>query len=146
MAEPRWFFTCSTCQRRYGWTGAASDDPGCPRCGKEQQAADKSIKPAAASLPKSPSKPATKQRKSATVRVSAAELNDEADDAISLCREILDEIIPDMPDSAKAQDFAASIEEKVNDICSTIEERGMATTKQVDALRNMRSGLLKWIH
>lgn len=64
------------------------------------------------------------------------------DEALSLAEEI-NNTADDVPE--RGQEFAESVRGRANDIAETVEEKGFATEKQIDALRNMLSGLERWI-
>jgi hypothetical protein len=65
------------------------------------------------------------------------------EDAIAIAEEIIElsesEELPE-----RAIEFAESVAGRARDILATIEERGEATTNQLTALENMRTGLQKW--
>ena len=61
--------------------------------------------------------------------------------AIELCKELTAELA-DLPE--RAEDFAASVEEKVLSIQEWIEENKHVTPKQLEALNNMQFGVRKW--
>lgn len=66
----------------------------------------------------------------------------DAEEAIALCDEIL-ELLPQLPE--RAEDFRASVEEKVTGIRATVEEREDVTEAQATALGNMRAGVERWL-
>jgi hypothetical protein len=63
------------------------------------------------------------------------------EDAIELCKELLAELA-DLP--VRAENFVASVEEKILSIMEWIEENEHVTDKQLQAIRNMMSGAIKW--
>jgi hypothetical protein len=66
----------------------------------------------------------------------------EPNDALELCSEILG-LLDDLPD--RAEDFAASVEEKVQSMQEWIEEHGDCTANMGTALENMHAGVLRWL-
>jgi hypothetical protein len=62
--------------------------------------------------------------------------------AVELCKELTAELA-DLPE--RAENFAASVEEKVLSIQEWIEENKHVTTKQLEALQNMQSGVSRWL-
>ena len=65
-------------------------------------------------------------------------------EAIELCDEILETLLPDLPD--QASDFAVSVEDKVTDMRDWILERDHVTDRQADALLNMKFGCERWLN
>jgi hypothetical protein len=63
------------------------------------------------------------------------------EEALELCKELLAELA-DLPE--RAEDFVASVEEKVLSIMGWIEENEHVTPKQIKALENMLAGTTKW--
>ena len=66
----------------------------------------------------------------------------EADEAISLCDEILKKI-DELPE--RAEDFGDSVKTKVEDMQIWIEEHNTVTAAQAKALENMNAGVYKWL-
>lgn len=64
------------------------------------------------------------------------------EEAKELCEEILAELA-DLPE--RAEDFSAGVEERVLSIMEWIEENEHVTEKQIQALKNMREGIDKWL-
>lgn len=62
--------------------------------------------------------------------------------ALELCKELIAELA-DLPE--RAEDFVESVEEKVLSIQEWIEENEHVTPKQLEALRNMRTGVHRWL-
>ena len=69
--------------------------------------------------------------------------SDKALEAIDLGKEIL-KLIDELPE--QATDFAASVEEKTNSICSWVHNNNHATDKQIAALEGMLGGCEKWVN
>lgn len=63
-------------------------------------------------------------------------------EALELAQSILDDA-DDVPE--EGEDFAASVAIKAEGIMGTIEKTARVTDGQASALRNMRSGLDKWL-
>jgi hypothetical protein len=122
----RWFFTCPTCNHRYGWEGEAHAIPPCPQCLKARQVA---LQPPGAAKK--------------TVRIGAPPtMTDEAEEALALCDEI-ESLAGDVPEAGET--FAGSVCERTADIRATIERTGRVSPGQLSALENMRDGLSRWI-
>jgi len=64
------------------------------------------------------------------------------DDAMLLVELIL-ELADNIPEAG--EDFAMGVCDTTQNIAKTIEEKGFVTEKQMEALENMQTGLLKWV-
>jgi len=71
-------------------------------------------------------------------KISEEELNE----AIDLCKQILDEVDA-LPEAA--EDFASSVSDKALSIQEWIEENDYVTPKQLSALKNMLTGIHRWM-
>jgi hypothetical protein len=115
--EGAWAYTCPTCETRVRWQGAIADRPPCPKC---------SIAPQG-------------KRNAETER----ELSESAARALQLCDD-LESLIEDLPE--RAEDFAASLNEKMHSICQWVEANEHATESQITALENMIAGAERWLN
>lgn len=66
-----------------------------------------------------------------------------AEEATDLATEILDVMVPDLPE--RAEDFADSVKERAEGIRDWIIEHNHVTPAQVSALENMREACVKWM-
>jgi hypothetical protein len=64
------------------------------------------------------------------------------EEALALCEEIR-ELLPDLSD--RADDFATSVEEKVDSIAEWIADNEHVTDPQWTALENMKAGCERWL-
>lgn len=64
------------------------------------------------------------------------------EDALDLIDETI-ELIEDLPSAA--DEFAESVEEKLNGIDESITATSHVTEKQFEAIRNMHGGVKKWL-
>lgn len=69
-------------------------------------------------------------------------LESKLEEAEELINEILEDL-PELPD--KASDFADSSESIVNSISEWVEKKEFITDKQLIALRNIHSGIQRWL-
>lgn len=69
-------------------------------------------------------------------------MSSEITEALDLIEEIFD-----MADEApeRAEEFVSSVQDKAASIQEYIEQKNHVTPMQLDALRNMRSGLSRWL-
>lgn len=65
-------------------------------------------------------------------------------DVFAMLEEI-ESIIEDGELPESAIEFAESVQEKVKAICTSVEETGYCTERQLSAVQNMLSGLQKWV-
>jgi len=65
----------------------------------------------------------------------------EAEEALELCESILNDL-EELPE--EAEDFAASVGEKVSGMQEWIEEKDFVTDKMAEALKNMRHAVDRW--
>lgn len=86
--------------------------------------------------------PRLQEIKEKIIRLTAAELEPDAEEALSLCDTILAdaEQVP-----AAGFEFAESVCEKVRSIRESIESSGRVTPRQSEALENMHGGIVRWI-
>lgn len=88
--------------------------------------------------------PSTKQdRQPRPAPSSVGPDEDRLAEAIELSEEIAD-MANQVPSAG--QEFAESVSEQTADIIATAKDRNYVTAKQLDALRNMRDGLARWIY
>lgn len=66
-----------------------------------------------------------------------------AEEAVDVCTEILEEILPDLPD--RAEDFRESVEERISDVRDWIITRNYVTEAQVEMIENTKEACLKWV-
>lgn len=125
-AEACWARTCPVCKTRYTWIkGGVSGDPGCPRC--------------------NPAPGRQALRDGAKLRIATGSAVEPDADAVEAL-EIIDHIksmIEDLP--ARALEFGESVQEKCESIAEWIEKHGSVTAGQMTALRNMASGVERWL-
>jgi hypothetical protein len=69
-------------------------------------------------------------------------LNDMVEEAQQLVDEILT-LVDDLPE--QAEEFGDSVRDKAMDISEFIEDRNHVTSGQLQALRNMREGIARWL-
>lgn len=65
------------------------------------------------------------------------------DEAVEICTEILEEMIPDLPD--RAEDFGDSVGDKISSVRDWIIERNFITEGQIEMIENTRDACLKWL-
>lgn len=86
--------------------------------------------------------PRVQEIKEKIMRLTAADMEPEAEEALSLC----DTILADAEQVPSAGfEFAESVCEKVRSIRETIESSGRVTQGQANALENMHAGIVRWI-
>lgn len=64
-------------------------------------------------------------------------------EAIEVCEEIIEDLIPQLPE--RAEDFRNSIEEKMRDVQDWIIERNHVTDAQSSMIENTRAACWRWI-
>ena len=66
------------------------------------------------------------------------------EEALELCDEIL-EMTEELADNERAEEFAASVTEKVTSMKKWIEDNKRVTDKMTTSLGNMKAGCEKWL-
>ena len=118
-----WAHTCKGCGARYTWKTPKAPIPACPKCKKRPEFGSR----AEANL---------------GVRFTGKTDAESTEEALEVFEEIK-ALYEQMPEAG--QEFADDVLGRSQDIASNIEKHNRATESQLDALRNMRDGLSRWI-
>lgn len=65
------------------------------------------------------------------------------EEAVDLCTEILEQLLPDLPE--RAEDFRDSVKERVSDLRDWVVERNFVSDAQAEMLGNTRDACLRWL-
>jgi hypothetical protein len=132
------YVRCPECNFRYGWRGAISAKPPCPKCGAGKKGKANQGSAGGGGTRAS-------GRTSRGLAVSAPPVKEDVKRALEQCDEII-EGIEELPDRAYVEWEPHSVRETVEGIRKTISEREFVSEGQQEALNNIQSAVEAWLH